>query len=276
MAAPPTGPAPSGTDGVPGPAEPLTVAPPPLVEEGQARWLLPARVAGLLATLVVIGFGGLSVMAELVTTRSTRLVADQGAEVRALAITSDSGDVTVRLGSGTRTTVRAVQRFAFGEPVVTSTVRDGTLSLVQRCRRTGWFPLPGSCTVDFEITAPPGTAVRLGSGTGDIRVEGASGDVQVRSTTGDVAVLDSRSRNVRVSATAGDVRLTFLAAPQTVAVTSGVGDVRVRVPVDENTYLVKADTGAGDVKVDERLRNGRSDRVIEVEAGAGDVTVSAR
>ncbi len=252
------------------------LAPPPLAEQGQARWLLPARLVGLLATLVLIGGGSLSVMAQLITTRSDSPVADYGTDVKVLAITADAGDLTVRLGAGTRTTVRSVQRFAFGVPVVSSSLRDGVLRLEQSCRSTHWFPLPGNCTVDFEVTAPPGVAVRLSSGDGDVRVEGASGDIQVRSSTGDVTVLDARSQNVRVNSTAGDVRVAFAAAPRTVSVRAAVGDIRVQVPADENTYLVRTSKGPGDVKVDPQLQNGRSDRLIEVDSGAGDVVVTSR
>ena len=253
-----------------------TIAPPPLAEEGQARWLLPARALGLLATLALIGLASLSVMAQLITTRTDAPIGDYGTEVKTLSISADAGDVKVRLGSGTRTTVRTVQRFAFGVPVVDATVQDGTLRLVQSCRRTHWFPLPGNCTVDFEVTAPPGVAVRVTSGDGDIRVEGATGDIQVRSSTGDVTVLDARSRNVRVNATAGDVRLVFAAAPQTVSVRASVGDIRVEVPADESTYRVRTSKGPGDVRVDDRLRNGRSDRLIDLDSGAGDVVVASR
>jgi hypothetical protein len=268
MATPPTAPP-------PGPIEQLEVAPPPLAEQGQPRWLVPARLAGLLAALVLVGFGAVSVMAQFITTRTSGELVRYGPDVVRLAVTTHSGDVTVRLGTGDRITVRTVRRFAFGDPVVRTTVRDGTLQLDQSCPRTRWF-LPNNCKVDFEVTAPPSVALRVTARTGDVRVQGASGDVQVSSGTGDVTVSDTRSQNVRATTSAGDVRLSFLQAPRSVSVRTSVGDVRVQVPTDQNTYLIKTDTGAGDTHVDDRLLNGRSDRVIDVHTGAGDVNVTGR
>ena len=246
--------------------------PPALIEPGQPRWLVPVRVLGLLVALVAIGSGALSVTAEFVTSKDSG-TATFSQPVQRLRVVADSGDVRVRVATGTTISVRTVSRAAFGRPRLTSAVRNGTLQLGQGCDRDWW--LPGECSVDFEVTMPAGVAIELTTQTGDILVDGAQSDLLVSTDTGDITVLDTGSDRVTVNGSVGDVRLQFRAAPERVGVQTDVGDIRIRVPDDQSTYLIRGRTDVGTARIDDRLRNGRSSRTIEAGTNTGDLTISA-
>jgi hypothetical protein len=251
-----------------------TAAPPPLIEQDQPGWVVPARVAGLVLALVLIGSGALSVVAQFVTKQGSRSqVITQ--PVQRLAIDSQTGDVRIRFGTGPQTTVRTVRQFSFGTPVVRQGLTGGTLHLAETCDNRSWLLLPGTCSVDFEVTLPPDVPVTVATQTGDVQVHGSTGAVQVSAETGDLQVLDAASGSVSAHSSTGDIRVQFRSAPHTVSVRTDTGDIRIQVPDDGSTYLVRAGTGTGDLKVDDRLRNGRSASTIQAHADTGDVTVSA-
>lgn len=148
---------------------------------------------------------------------------------------------------------------------------------------------PGFCSVDLVVFVPAATAVEVQGRDGDIQVRGVAGALLVGSDDGDVAVegaggpvgIDVGDGDVRASGLVdradvtsdnGGVVLTFAAAPPTVSVASGDGDVEVVVPDGPETYRVDASTGDGEV--DTRVRTDpASARTLVLRSGNGSLTV---
>ncbi|MGA2413016.1 MAG: DUF4097 family beta strand repeat-containing protein [Candidatus Sulfotelmatobacter sp.] len=97
-------------------------------------------------------------------------------------------------------------------------------------------------SVDYEITVPEETAVRITSGSGDLTIDGTRGKVELQSGSGDVKLW-------RVT---GEIRLQ-----------SGSGDVRAR----EIAGAVRGSTGSGEVELEE---TGAGD--IDLHTGSGNIT----
>jgi len=112
-------------------------------------------------------------------------------------------------------------------------VQDGVLRLNSRC--SSW--LGGGCTVDYDVTVPPGTRVSAEVGSGDLAL-----------------VLGRTPERVRASAGSGDVELTLPPA----------------------SYRIDTDTGSGGVTADAALaHDDRSPRLLSVSTGSGDVDLRA-
>jgi hypothetical protein len=97
-------------------------------------------------------------------------------------------------------------------------------------------------SVDYEITAPEETAIRIHSGSGNLTIDGTRGSADLQSGSGDL----------KLSHMAGEIRLQ-----------TGSGNVRAH----EIAGAVRGGTGSGDVELQE---TGTGD--IELRAGSGNIT----
>ncbi len=98
-----------------------------------------------------------------------------------------SGDVMIRTGDRTRTSVTAQVRtwwWRDGDPAYR---RDGDTLVLTGCR---------GCSVDYELVAPRGTAVSGSSGSGSVVVQGVR-EVDVELCSGDIRVRDVSGPNRR-------------------------------------------------------------------------------
>ncbi|MGE5132577.1 MAG: DUF4097 family beta strand repeat-containing protein [Gemmatimonadota bacterium] len=217
----------------------------------------------------------------------------------------DAGDVRVRPGTAGRLGVTGTAHYALVRSRVTWQTAPSGVSVISQCRQ-----LAGPCGFDYTVTAPPGLATQVTSGSGDVTATGLaaaatlhsgsgtvrlwslSGAVKATSGSGDItgSVLTGpavnaeagsgsitlsgvRSRDVTVSAGSGDITVTFASAPADVQVSAGSGDVRLVLPRGRTAYRVRtrADSGATAVTVPQ---DPASARVIVVTDGSGNITIT--
>ena len=179
--------------------------------------------------------------------------------VHTLVINDWVGDVQVTGGTGR---VSVTERISYRHqlPPTRHAVRAGTLTL------TGSCPAHQPCDIEYHVRIPPATMVRIDDQVGNIRLAALTGQVTVRtraggmalrSLSGDVQVSDragSISGSDMSSATAtlgtyvGSIDLSFSAAPATVAATTNVGSITLRLPRGE-AYTVHASAAVGSIHV---------------------------
>ncbi|MFJ4093713.1 hypothetical protein ACIPYS_19215 [Kitasatospora sp. NPDC089913] len=181
--------------------------------------------------------------------------------VNELVVDGRVGGIEVRAGD----TLRVVEKQDFrGDPPRTGhSLVDGTLRLSYDC---------SDCGVGYEVTVPAGTAVRLNSATGGIRLHGLAGEVQATAGVGGVEATGLTSAKVRVVAETGGVELAFAVSPTSVEARAEIGGVRVSVPGGE-PYAVDAGTDVGGVEVTVPRQDG-APRSITARAGTGGVAVT--
>lgn len=234
--------------------------------------VLALRVVGLVGLLALVVGGAGSLVLGFFEQRRTQASVVDGT-VTALDVRGGSGDVTVEVGPpGAPTTVRTVRTWSFEEPTPTRTLDAGTLRLTSSCGVGASFTR--RCSVDWTVTVPADASVTVSTSTGNIRVEDVTGRVALRTGVGDVRLAAVRSKEVRVDTGAGDARLGFAAAPDSVVTSTGAGDVDVRLPDDGTSYRVVGSSGAGQrtVSVSE---DPASRHLLDLSSGAGDVVVAS-
>jgi hypothetical protein len=179
--------------------------------------------------------------------------------VHTLVIDDRVGDVHVTAGAGR---VSVTERISYRHqlPATTHAVRAGTLTL------TGTCPVHQPCDVEYHVRVPPATTVRIEDRVGNIRLAALTGQATAHTNAGGIA-LGSLSGAVRVSdhagsisgsdmssATAalstnvGSIDVSFSAAPDTVAATTSVGSISLRLPRGVE-YAIHASTTVGSTKV---------------------------
>ncbi|SDT67509.1 DUF4097 family beta strand repeat-containing protein [Actinoplanes derwentensis] len=218
-------------------------------------------------------------------------------KITAIVLAGGHGDIMVATETGaTETKIRRIVQGGTG--VDTSyQVAGGVLTLDTDCGR--------DCGISYEITAPPGVAVRgeLTSGdvtlsavgpvdlqltSGDVMVERATGPVKLRATSGDVQViggtgvdLESRSGNLDVlestgpvtaRLTSGDISLSLI-EPSSVTASTTSGEINLMVPPGD--YKVSATTGNGEARVEEIKSNPKATNVLDLRTRDGDIAVVA-
>jgi Putative adhesin len=178
-----------------------------------------------------------------------------------------AGDIRITSGGGNEVQVTERIRHSIGRPEVEeSSTADGVV-LRGDCP---WYA--SNCSVAFTVAIPTGMAVDVHSSAGDIVMTGDATSVRLDSSAGDISATGLRSAQVEARSSAGDVRLSFDIAPQTVTAHSSAGDVRIGLPRVAGGYRAHADTSAGDPRIDV-LNDPASDRVIDATSSAGDATI---
>lgn len=219
------------------------------------------------------------------------------AKITDIVVSGGSGSITIKTAAVTETTIKRVIRRS-SNPGESYRLTGSTLSIDTSCGH--------NCSVSYEITAPPGVAVRGKLSSGDIGLDGAgatdlqvsSGDLTVRNATGPVQV-DATSGDIEVTggtgavqakASSGDVRVMNVAGPVDASVSSGdldiklttansvraeasSGDLRVTVPA--GGYQIHTDTGSDEAHVTGLTNDASSKNVLDLKASSGDLTVSA-
>lgn len=219
------------------------------------------------------------------------------AKITEIVVTGSGGDVLIRTAAVAETSIKRVIRRS-SNPDASYQLSGSTLTIDTSCGH--------NCSVQYEIVAPAGVAVRgeLGSGdisldgvgatdvgvrSGDLVINNATGPVQASATSGDVTVTGSTAA-VRADAKSGDVRVMNVTGPVVAKVASGdldvklttansvtaeanSGDVNVIVPKD--TYQIRTDTNSGDASVHGLTNDASSKNVLDLKASSGDVTVTA-
>ncbi|MGZ8582140.1 MAG: DUF4097 family beta strand repeat-containing protein [Actinomycetota bacterium] len=156
---------------------------------------------------------------------------------------------------------------------------DTRLQITQR--KDGWgFRSRG---VIIAITVPPGSIVDLGTGAGDVTVEGTVAELHLQSGSGDASVArvtgDARVRNasgdVRVGSVEGDLTVTTASGEIEVGSVGGKFEARTAsgdIEVGATASSARAMSASGDVSIasagaDVSLRSVSGDIELGVPAG---------
>lgn len=244
---------------------------PPLPEPGSGRGnVLVVRMLGLGLALLLIAAGAMAVMVQFfrqTTDVSTAMVGT----VQEVIARTEIGDVFVHQGGpGQPLVVRRVLHWSFDRPDAAITRSGTTVNVVATCRR-GQASF-GDCSVDLDITLPPGAAIRINTGTGDIGADGVTGTIEATTRTGDIALHDLRSGTVTADTGTGDVTLALLTPPQSVRARTSAGDLRVIVPPDGTAYRISARTAVGDRRI-KLPSDPNGTRTIDASTSLGDLTL---
>jgi hypothetical protein len=242
-----------------------------------ARTAALAALSGCVAALAV---SGCHVDAGQLQHR-TRTYAISSA-VRTLVINNRVGDVHVTAGAGP---VSVTERVSYRHqlPATTHVVHAGTLTL------TGTCPVSQACDVEYHVRVPPGATVKISDRVGNIRLaaligqvtahtsaggialRSLSGALQVRNNAGSISGSDVSSATATLSTNVGSINLSFSAPPTTVAATTSVGSVTLRLPRGV-AYAVHASVSVGSIHVTVPQASG-SAHSITARARTGSVTI---
>lgn len=221
---------------------------------------------GLLASAVLLtGCGLASVAGPSNEDTATYQVTDK---VTKLQLKSNAGDAVVTETDGGA--VRVVETLRWrGEdkPKPEHKVEGQALLLTYDCA-SNW----GSCSVDYKIEIPKGLPVDLDSGSGNLTLRGLTGQIDLHVGSGDVDAADLGGKKIIAEAGSGNMELKYASAPESAQMKNGSGDITLNVP--DGAYDVKTDMGSGDANVSVKS-DGSATNKISLQAGSGDVTVSA-
>jgi len=264
------------------------------------RWLVPAAAA---IAVLAIAFGialpqlaggtaaprpaRSSVLRSVPTQPGTRTWQVPLAGVHSVVMSSDSGSVSVS-GAASSGTAPVTARFSWRQnqqpPVISGEVVHGTLSILAKCPTSS-----PHCLVSLAITIPSGMPVYARTNLGDVQVTGMSGSVHVadqlgtvdlRDLSGAVNVTDNlgdidgtglASARATMTASLGDIDVSFSSAPTFISASDREGDVTIRVP-GTTSYRVSASAqlGAATVQVP---RAAKAAHVIRADSQLGSVTI---
>ena len=243
---------------------------------------------GVLAGLALVAAGAW-LLANLAA-RDSRVVRTTYANVRALRIDADGGDITLRSApAGAPLTVEEHVTRGLISPRRRNRLAAGELRMRAECRGVPSL----SCGVRYVVSVPQRTAVFATSGTGDVEADGltsrarselttGSGEIRVRGAaapalalqTGDggIGATGLSAATVRAQAGSGSIALGLRDAPGILIAESGSGDVVLTVP--DRPYALTTSTGSGHI-IDAGIRQDTtSPHKVVARAGSGDVVLS--
>jgi len=186
---------------------------------------------------------------------------------------------------GSSGTVSVTEHLSFRHtaPTATHRIAAGTLTLASSC------PALESCSVGYDITVPRALALQVADDVGTVRLHGLAGRITVQTGTGSIE-LDTVSGPVQASThagqilgqdissaqatlwlSAGQIDVTFSAAPTAVSATATVGSVMLRVPGGV-PYAVHAGTTVGSTQVSV-TRSAGSPHVITANTTTGSIVI---
>ncbi len=203
--------------------------------------------------------------------------------VQTLVVNAQVGDVQVTGTSSATVSVTEHVTAGTTAPVTTRRIAAGTLTLTSTCRST---PV---CGASYDISVPRATSVRVTDNVGTIRLESLSGPVTARTDAGRIELgslsgpveatthagwihgegMSSAQATLHVSA--GEIDVAFSAPPATVAATTDVGAITLRVP-GTVPYRVDATATVGSIQVTV-TRSPTASRQITASTATGSVTI---
>ena len=265
------------------------------------RWI--ALAIGVPAALVLILGNGLSLVSDIGTASyhvDRAIPLDHGR----LVASTGGGDVTVRQGavSSGQARLTGTVQYSLIRPDVTV---NGT-GITVHCRL-----FTGNCGLNATFGVPPGTALDLDSGGGNMQVSGIQSTVTLTSSGGDVALsgsgsaatVDSGGGNLSLShlggilklttsggdvnggdltspkvttdSGGGNVALTFTKVPANIHIKSSGGDVTIVLPRGTTQYAVSVVTDGGDYTPSPSVSvNQAAASRISVDSGGGNVSIT--
>ncbi|WP_405780942.1 hypothetical protein [Streptomyces sp. NBC_00859] len=247
-------------------------------------------VAVLSALLLVIPVGA-EAWAQLARqTRSfTSTETVEQHAVRAVDVDSGSSDVSISAGTGREVRIHQELNWSLRRPVVDRYWDGTTLRVRTRCDGTLALTSLG-CSVRLDLAVPPGVAVRVVSGSGQVRVSGligsvdlrsgsgglqlygVAGPVKVRTGSGAVEGIALTSKTVDAGTGSGDARLEFAAPPEKLTGSVGAGVFSATVPLGSH-YRVRGGTRSGTWSVEKGVDDPAADHRVDVSSRAGTVHI---
>ena len=211
-----------------------------------SRSLRPRRTWVLLGAGAVVALAGSLVAADLVAndTDTTRMQFNDS--IDALTLDVSNGSVRVEGTSESNITIETEVHGGLRKPSHSEAVVGDTLVVQSDC---SLGPVSPTCSVDYTIRVPHGVAVT------------ARGD-------GTSYTLIAMTGDVDVSLNGGDADLGYSAAPDNLRARTNGGNITIRVPDDDASYNVDADTDGGSVHTDIRT-DPTSDRLIDAHSNGG-------
>ena len=183
-------------------------------------------------------------------------------------------------------------------------VTDGT-GFSLRCRF-----LFGNCGLNAVLSVPPGTALDLSSGGGNMQLGGIQSAVTLTSGGGDISLSGSRgavtvdsgggnlnvgdlggtlkfvtgggdvtgnsltSPKTTMDTGGGNVTLTFTSPPTDISITSSGGDVTILLPRDGTRYDISYQASGGNYSLASSVLTGSgSGHTITVHSGGGNISI---
>ena len=258
-----------------------------LTRQGNRTWL----TAGALSTIASIIVSGGAVTSCLVGQNKLSVANESQTFQRAanrIEMDLFSGSVTVTAGQAGEVVVERRLQWRGTRPTYREDWSGQTLRITGKC--------PGDhdgCGTDYTLRVPPGVSVTARTGAGDVEIRGLTGEIRLDTGSGD-ATIDNitgklwfrsgagavngrglRSPDTDIDTGSDTVDLRYAAAPATVKVVTGSGEIRVAVPRgggSEDGYNVQTKTGSGERTVRVRV-DSASSRTINLSTGSGEILV---
>jgi DUF4097 and DUF4098 domain-containing protein YvlB len=204
-----------------------------------------------------------------------------------LAVLTRSGDIVVRGGAPGTVTIRGkihVENRLFGSHR-TADVKE--IEKAPPIRQSGNninvdYLNQDGISIDYEITAPPDTALRTHSGSGNQTVEGLRQTVELETGSGDLRLRDIVSNRMQLHSSSGDIEAQEVSGAFTAETGSGnlrlgekgEGDVHVRTGSGEMEVqgmkgALWAESGSGGIEI-----SGLNTGPWEIRTGSGNVDLS--
>lgn len=184
-------------------------------------------------------------------------------DVSVVAVDSQGGAITIRVGNGPTIKVTETQRYKTDKPGRQQSLDGGELNLAS----TG---CPESdCSISYDIEMPSTLTVRLDSSGGRIALTGLTGIIDVQSDGGALSGDGLAPPELTARTGGGPVDLKITQAPDRVDIDSGGGNVNLRLTQDG--YAVTADLGGG--KQSGAVQNdGGSVHKLRIDTGGGNLS----
>ncbi|MEU1389169.1 MULTISPECIES: DUF4097 family beta strand repeat-containing protein [unclassified Nonomuraea] len=226
---------------------------------------ITAIAGGLLASAVLLTGCGLDAIGKPKNEETSTYQVKE--KVQQLHLRSGSGNVTVT--ESDVPSVRVTERLYWSndKPQAAHKVEGGTLSVYYDCEKS-W----GTCGVEYQVEIPKGLPVNLDTGSGDLTLRSLTGPLDLEAGSGDIKGEGLGGKKLLVKGGSSQVTLKYAAAPESVELSVGSGDVALTVP--DETFDVKVGTTSGDADISVR-KDSSSPRKMSLTTGSGDVTVSA-
>jgi hypothetical protein len=198
--------------------------------------------------------------------------------------TVEAGSVQTASGAAAEIVVTRNARSAAVREQIAIDIGDGECGLriaTDGPRRWGW-------SVDYEVTLPHGTELRINQGAGDVRLEDYWGEATVELGAGAIEIDGFHGDALGIDLGVGDVTIAGVVAEDT-TVRVGTGDADIFVGPDAS-LRVEATTGVGEVSIgpfpgvpeaessgfgsDLAAQLGDGARSLSVNVGVGSIAVS--
>jgi hypothetical protein len=208
-----------------------------------------------------------------------------------VVVTTGSGDVDLVAAERDDVSVQLEARQTWPRQVTLETDESGgTLTVSTECSGVA-LPL-SQCSGDLVVELPDDVAVRVETGSGEVRLAGITGDVAAQTGSGDVVVSGSPGR-LTLRTGSGDIAVEGLSSsggrlrtgsgsievvadeePDELVAETGSGNVLILLPGD-TPYAVDVDTGSGEESI-QVATDPDSDHRIVARTGSGDVELRER